>query len=54
MREKRFSDNDQELFLQLIRKILRWLPEERPAAAELFNDDFIYQDRLGSSTSAAG
>ncbi|KAL2069702.1 hypothetical protein VTL71DRAFT_14381 [Oculimacula yallundae] len=38
MREQRFSDHDQELFLELVKKILRWLPEERSSAAELFND----------------
>lgn len=48
MREKHFSDDDQALLLQLLRKLLRWLPEERPTAQELFEDEFITQDRLGS------
>lgn len=52
MREKRFNGKDQELFLQLLRKILRWLPEERPSAEDLFEDEFIYQDRLVPSTGA--
>ena len=53
MREKRFNGKDQELFFQLLRKILRWLPEERPSAEDLFKDEFIYQDWLGANTAAA-
>ncbi|KAF2419577.1 protein kinase [Tothia fuscella] len=51
MHEKRFNGKDQELFLQLLRKILRWLPEERPTAEDLYKDEFIYQDRVGVSCS---
>ncbi|KAM3420658.1 hypothetical protein BST61_g3913 [Cercospora zeina] len=42
-REMRLSGNDRALLLALIRKILKWLPEERPTAQELFEDDFIMQ-----------
>jgi hypothetical protein len=31
MREKRFSGKDKVLLLKLLRKGLRWLPEERPS-----------------------
>lgn len=42
-REIRLKGQDRELLLALVRKILRWLPEERPSAEELFEDDFIGQ-----------
>jgi hypothetical protein len=32
-----------ELLLALVRKILKWLPEERPSAQDLFEDEFITQ-----------
>lgn len=40
-RERRLEGQDRELLLVLVRKILRWLPEERPSAQDLFEDDFI-------------
>jgi hypothetical protein len=43
-REKRLEGNDKILLLRLVRKLLRWLPEDRPTAADLFDDDeFIMQ-----------
>ena len=42
-REVRLQVKDKELLLALMRKILRWLPEERPSAGELFEDGFIIQ-----------
>lgn len=42
-REMRLKGKDRDLLLALIRKILRWLPEERPSAQDLFEDDFIVQ-----------
>ncbi|KAK3372613.1 kinase-like domain-containing protein [Podospora didyma] len=33
---------DKELLLQFTRRILRWLPEERPTAAELLGDEFFH------------
>ncbi|KAF1842515.1 protein kinase [Cucurbitaria berberidis CBS 394.84] len=53
-RVKSLSGDDRELFLRLLRKTLRWLPEDRPAAQELFQDEFIYQDRLVGRTDASG
>jgi hypothetical protein len=42
-RETRLDGEDKRLLLMLVRKILRWLPEERPAAHDLFSDDFLLQ-----------
>ena len=39
----RLEGKDKESLLALLRKILKWLPEERPAAEDLFDDDFIVQ-----------
>ncbi|KAF2150081.1 protein kinase [Myriangium duriaei CBS 260.36] len=32
---------DREMVLAFLRRILRWLPEERPSAEDLFTDDFV-------------
>jgi hypothetical protein len=53
MLETCYTGNDQKLLLRLLRKIMRWLPEERPSAEDLFKDEFIYQDRLGASRNTA-
>ncbi|KAL1587940.1 hypothetical protein WHR41_03408 [Cladosporium halotolerans] len=42
-REMRLKGRDRELLLALMRKILRWLPEERPSAEDLFEDAFVIQ-----------
>ena len=42
-REMRLAGDDRDLLLALVRKILRWLPEERPSAEELYEDEFILQ-----------
>lgn len=42
-REIRLEGRDRELLLRLMRKILCWLPEDRPSAEDLYNDGFIYQ-----------
>ncbi|KAI7264374.1 protein kinase [Hortaea werneckii] len=42
-REMRLTGEDRDLLLALVRKILRWLPEERPSAEDLYEDDFILQ-----------
>lgn len=42
-REQQFLGEDKELFLNFLRRILRWLPEERPTAEELAYDDFLMQ-----------
>lgn len=52
-RETRLEGKDKEQLLALARKILRWLPEERPAAQDLYDDEFLTQfvpkDQLGAS-----
>lgn len=52
-RETRLEGKDKELLLALSRKILRWLPEERPSAQDLYEDEFLTQfvpkDQLGPS-----
>lgn len=52
-RETRLEGKDKELLLALLRKILRWLPEERLSAQDLYEDEFLTQfvpkDQLGPS-----
>lgn len=43
MREQRFQGQEQEKLLALVRRILQWLPEDRPSAEDLFEDDFFTQ-----------
>ena len=33
---------DKRLFLQFVRKMLKWLPEERATAAELLADPWLH------------
>ncbi|KAI1427221.1 kinase-like domain-containing protein [Xylaria sp. FL1777] len=40
-RERRLEGKDQELLLEFAQKILRWLPEDRPAAQDIFEDEFL-------------
>jgi hypothetical protein len=42
-RERQLEGPDKDLLLQLVRKILCWLPEERASASDVFSDDFILQ-----------
>ena len=42
-RELQFSWQDKELFLHFLRRVFRWLPEERPTAEELAYDEFLMQ-----------
>ncbi|KAG9657726.1 protein kinase, partial [Aureobasidium melanogenum] len=51
-REDRLSGKDKELLLQLVRKVLRWVPEERPSAEGLFDDEFLNQFRVVGRLSA--
>ncbi|KAI1843698.1 hypothetical protein JX266_010144 [Neoarthrinium moseri] len=43
MRERRLKGKDQELLLAFVRKILCWLPEDRPSAEDIFEDEFLVQ-----------
>lgn len=45
-REKRLEGKDKELLLRSVRKMLRWLPEERSSAEDLFDDEFLNQCRV--------
>lgn len=42
-REIRLEGRDRDLLLKLMRRILCWLPENRPSAEDLYNDGFINQ-----------
>jgi serine/threonine protein kinase len=42
-REWRLDGEDRHLFLNFLRRMLRWMPEERPTARELAYDDFLMQ-----------
>ena len=43
LREHRLEGEDHELFVAFARKVLRWLPEERPKADDLISDEFLTQ-----------
>ncbi|KAF2456099.1 protein kinase [Lineolata rhizophorae] len=48
IRERWLSDEDRNLFLRFMRRIVRWMPEDRPTAEELAYDDFLMQPYLAS------
>lgn len=55
MRFGQYDGQDKELFINFLRRILRWLPDERPTAEELAYDDFLMQPLIqarGSSSPA--
>ncbi|KAI2945553.1 hypothetical protein CBS147321_3800 [Aspergillus niger] len=43
-RETQLDGDNKKLFLQLLRKALCWLPEERPSARELIMDEWLRGD----------
>ncbi|GAB0139051.1 hypothetical protein EsDP_00007267 [Epichloe bromicola] len=45
-REGRLEGKDKELLLALVRRILCWLPDDRPSAQDLFENEFLVQHRL--------
>ena len=45
-RERRLKGSNQELLLTFVRKILRWLPEERPTAQDIFEDKYLVQHTI--------
>lgn len=42
-REWRLEGDDHILLIKFLRKMLRWIPEERPTGVELAYDDFLMQ-----------
>ncbi|KAK2051206.1 protein kinase [Colletotrichum caudatum] len=42
-REIRLEGKEKEILVAFVRKVLRWLPEDRPTAEELFKDEFLNQ-----------
>lgn len=50
--EKRLNGQDKELLLNLMRKILQWLPEERISAQDLTGDPFLLQFAAGVNVTA--
>ena len=49
----RLQGKDKELCLQLVRKALRWLPEERATAAALRGDEFLLEANSGEGAGMA-
>ncbi|RAH70681.1 CMGC/CLK protein kinase [Aspergillus aculeatinus CBS 121060] len=47
-RIQHFQGADKTLFLNFLRRIFRWLPEERPSAEELAHDEFLMQPILAA------
>ncbi|KAK2759995.1 hypothetical protein FQN54_002731 [Arachnomyces sp. PD_36] len=47
-REWRLSGEDRTIFLNFLRRALRWMPEERPSAEEFAYDDFLMQPLVES------
>ena len=49
-RSMRLKSKDRESLLALVRKNLKWLPEERPSAEDLFEDESINQFMTGDDS----
>lgn len=43
MREAQLKGEDHQLLLALVKKVFRWLPEERATAQDLTEDPFLTQ-----------
>lgn len=52
MRSQQFSGEDKQLFIQFLRRVFRWLPDERPTAEELAYDGFLMQPILAARGAA--
>ncbi|KAJ5633975.1 hypothetical protein N7528_001817 [Penicillium herquei] len=52
MRTQQYRGDSKELFVQFLKRILCWLPEERPSAEELAYDDFLMQPVLQKQISS--
>ncbi|KAH6974816.1 hypothetical protein EDB80DRAFT_693104 [Ilyonectria destructans] len=48
MRESRLEGEDKDLLLAFVRRIMHWLPEQRPTAEKLAYDDFLMQAYFAS------
>jgi hypothetical protein len=48
MREHQFCGENKQLFLQFLRRIFHWLPDDRPTAEELAYDGFLMQPILAA------
>ena len=46
----RLKDKGREMVLALVRKNWKWLPEERPSAEDLFEDESINQFMTGDDS----
>lgn len=52
-RERILEGENKRLFLQLLRKILRWLPEDRPSASDLLDDENLRQGAVAQAGNEA-
>ncbi|KAL2757273.1 hypothetical protein ACRALDRAFT_2039739 [Sodiomyces alcalophilus JCM 7366] len=48
-RERRLEGKEKELLIAFVRKILRWHPEDRPTAEDLYPDGFLHHNFLGDN-----
>ena len=51
-RETHLRGRNKDLFLIFVRKILCWLPEERPAAQDILEDEYLMLHALNDKKSA--
>jgi hypothetical protein len=49
-RVTKLEGEDKELLLGFVRRVLYWLPEQRPTAEELAYDDFLMQAHSAAPT----
>ncbi|KJZ71164.1 hypothetical protein HIM_03117 [Hirsutella minnesotensis 3608] len=49
-REMRLEGKEKELLIAFIRKVLRWFPDDRPTAEDLFEDEFLIKSMPGRGT----
>lgn len=44
--ETNLAGRDQELFVELIRKMLQWIPEDRKTCRELLDDPWLKEQQV--------